>query len=131
MIYRDNWVDHSPVLTKRIVKDCLVKINNGVERFYVLVIRVKQNGEIVGRVSNLLVFDKPYKKDDLVYFRPKHALEILTADERSARQEQMLPQFQQRMTEYIRIYFEEYGRYPTEKEGCEYFENDMNIRFVQ
>ena len=131
MIYRDNWVEQSPILAKRIVKDCLVKINNGNERFYVLVIRVKKDGEIVGRVSNLLVFDKPYKKDDLVYFRQKNALEILTADERSARQNEMVPQFKQQMVDYIKNYFEEHGRYPTEKESCEYFESGMNIRFVQ
>jgi hypothetical protein len=130
MIYTDNWNENSSVLIKPIIKDCLVKISNGVERFYVLVIRVKKNGEIVGRVSNLLVFEKPYKKDDLVYFRPKNALEILTADERSARQEEMSPAIQNHMAEYIVKYIEEYGKYPSEKERCEYFERSMNTRYV-
>ena len=130
MIHRDNWLAQPELLAKRIEKDCLVKINNGAERFYVLVIRTKQNGEIVGRVSNLLVYAKPYKKDDLVAFKAKHAFEILTADERTRRQEELLPVFRARMVEYVNAYFEHHGRYPTEQESLEHFESTMNTRMV-
>ena len=130
MIHYDNWL-HADSEQKVILKGYLVKISNGDERFYVTVVALKAAGEIVGRVSNVLVTPgHAYNMDDLVAFRQEHAIEVWTEGERVARAATVQPTINALLLAFVRKYVADHGRMPTEKEGQVFFETYANTRLV-
>jgi len=130
MIHRDNWLVTFTQLPKA-MQGSMVKISNGVERFYVDVVRVKGNGDIVGRVSNMLVTPgHAYNMDDLVIFRQKHVIEVWSADQRVARATAAQPAINSIIAVFIQDFMVKHGRMPSEQEGQAYFERNVNTRLV-
>ena len=127
MIYQDKWLVQSPILAKSITKECLVKIETIEEKFNVDIVYVKKNGDIVGRVCNFIIHEKPYKTGDLVMFQKKHAIEISTLEERKDRAHRLIPDLKDMLKIYILDYMKIHGRYPDKAETEEYFERHVNI----
>ena len=44
-----------------------VKISNGIERFWVIVVEII-NDKFIGKIDNVLIFDEGYNFDDLIEF---------------------------------------------------------------
>ena len=129
MIYTDNWVVQPKLPHTKITKECLVKIDNGKERIYIDVAYIKKNGEIIGRVTNHILKEKhtSYKIEDLVMFRAKHAIEVLTLEERKHRAKELIPDLTEMCKIYIKDYAMKHNRYPTKEETELYFEQHVNI----
>lgn len=130
MIYCDNWIEQPFILSKPITKGALVKISNGVEIFYVDVILTKPNFEYIGCVSNILINERSYKVNDMVSFRYRHAIEILTSEERSLQFDTITPLIKYIFMKYITEYVNQHNRMPTEQESLDYFERNINTREI-
>lgn len=127
MIYTDNWLIQSIVLKKQINKNCLVKIDNGDEKIFINVIHIKQNGDIVGNITKVLTKEKTYKVDDLVYFKKKHVIDILTLDERKEKAKNLIPDLAAMCKVFIDDFYKVHGRVPIKQETDDFFENHVNI----
>ena len=127
MIYKDNWIVQQNIPYTKITKECLVIINNGQQKLYIDVSYVKKNGEIIGHISNQIIKEKPYKINDIIIFRAKHVIEVLTLQERKHRAEELLPDLNEMCKIYICDFALKNHRYPTKEETELYFENHVNI----
>ena len=82
-IYRDDWLlPESPALLELSVGDS-AKLNNGGERFFVVVTAV-DGDRVVGRVDNHLVRKRPYGYGDRVEFSRRHVWFVRDAAGRAA-----------------------------------------------
>ena len=128
MIYQDNWIVQPNIYKKSITKNdgSIIKIESQYEKFFVEVAYIKKNGDIVGRINNHLLVEKPYKIGDLVIFQRKHIIELRTNEERHEIVDKIIPE----LTDMIKIYMidfkEKNGRYPTKTETEIYFERNFN-----
>lgn len=89
IIHTDNWVNVNDMKKKNpnfyvpsdeeldsIKTGDLVKICNGIERFFVIVKEVSLNGNIKGIVDNYLIFEADYDYKDYVEFHRDHIYDI-------------------------------------------------------
>lgn len=128
-IYRDDWIIQSELLIKNVEVGSLVKISNGVERFYVEIIDIKMD-EFIGKVCNMLMYKKDYNLGDLVIFSRYNLMEIYTPYEKqikflNASKNEMV---QKNIKEYIEKFEKEHNRLPVNNEIYEYFEKTLNTR---
>ena len=77
-IFTDNWVSSQQFKCdlNHLEVGCSVKLNNNGERFFVEVIHIAADGSIYGIVSNILLYDKPYKNGDTICFRKEHIWQL-------------------------------------------------------
>jgi len=133
MVFTDNWSIQNIVSEhiNKIKPGFLCKISNGEERFYLIVVRCKKNGEIIGKVNNVLVVKKPYNYNDLISFRKNNCIEIFSIEDRIVREKQYTDIMKEDMKDIIPNYILKYGKYPTTGDLLSFYESDKNIRIVE
>lgn len=133
MVFTDDWSIQNIVSEnkKHIKPGFLCKISNGEERFYVIVVRCKKNGEIIGKVNNVLVVKRPYNYNDLVSFNKNNCIEIFSIEDRIVRENQYADIMKEEMKDIIPNYILQYGKHPTTGDLLSYYESLKNIQIVE
>lgn len=128
MIYRENWIVQPVINKRKVYKNCLVILDNGEEKIYVNVMYIKKSGDIIGNITNNIILkEKPYKPDDLVYFQKQHILQMLTLEERREKANSLIPDLSKMCALYRDDFVKLNGRLPTKAETELYFEEHVNI----
>jgi hypothetical protein len=78
-IKTDNWVV-SNVEVNEIKPEYTVKINNGIERFWVLVKSITDDGTIIGTVNNNLIHNRSYNFGNTIKFKRENVYVVHTTE---------------------------------------------------
>ena len=110
MIYIDNWIKNDFDNTNIIIEiDNVIKLKNPLgEAFWVVVKEILSNDKFIGIVNNHLINKSKYNYNDMVSFTRE---DIRDYKNRKIQEQQSLF-----VNEIIKIFIEEVGRVPTEKE---------------
>jgi hypothetical protein len=110
MIYTDNWIKNDFEKTNIIIEiNNVIKLKNPLgESFWVVVKEILPGDKFIGTVNNHLINKSKYNYNDMVSFSRN---EIRDYKNRKIQDKQA-----QFVNEIIKIFIEEVGRMPTEKE---------------
>lgn len=110
MIYTDNWIKNDFDNTNIIIEiDNVIKLKNPLgEAFWVVVKEILSNDKFIGIVNNHLINKSKYNYNDMVSFTRE--------DIRDYKNKKIQDEQTQFVNEIIKIFIEEVGRVPTEKE---------------
>ena len=110
MIYIDNWIKNDFDNTNIIIEiDNVIKLKNPLgEAFWVVVKEILSNDKFIGIVNNHLINKSKYNYNDMVSFTRE--------DIRDYKNKKIQEEQAQFVNEIIKIFIEEVGRVPTEKE---------------